>query len=124
MNYVVNKFLQLFSTCRAYEFFEVLKEKEETARISRSLKSWFKEKLDEYLCDHKQSYRYFIKSILMNKCEFLASNCTLLSRNNDQCSLNVMGFKSKMENGTNVYTLNTNNLEPSFCSYSNYNNNR
>ncbi len=114
MNYVVNKFLQLFSTCRANEFFEALKEKEENIRNTRSLKSWFNSKLDEYLCDHKQSYRYFIKSIKMNKCGFFASSCKS-SINDIKCNLNLMGYKSKMENGTNIYTLNTNKIDASFC---------
>ena len=114
MNYVVDKFLQLFSTCRANEFFEVLKENEEPNRKTRSLKSWFKKKLDEYLCDHKQSYRYFIESIVMKTCDFLASNCSS-SNSNNQCGLNLMGFKSKSENGTNIYILNTTISDASFC---------
>ena len=111
MSYVVNKFLQLFSTCRANEFFEVLKINDET-RKTRSPKSWFQRKLDEYLCEHKQSYSFFIRSISQNTCNYVGNSCK--AANSTQCSLNLMGFNSQIENGTNIYSLNI--TEPPGCS--------
>ena len=115
LKFIMKKLLDLFPTCNAYEF-DVL-DTNSDERPKRSINSWIKKKMEEYLCDHKQAYRYFIKSISLNKCSFIGKHC--VSSKKSECSTNVMGLKSKKEKGTKIYQLDTNNTEPSQCSLHN-----